>query len=217
MLTRNQVILMLFFTTGPSKKAMNFRTLFTLGGNEVDAFVPVESIRATSARFANTAYGFFLGKRAAYLVVVNYFSSMDGLDTMLENGPWFIRNNSLILKKWDPNVNLLKEDVGNVLVWVKLYGVPMTGRSSYARAMVKVQADVEMKDTIVVVMLKLSKEGFYTCTVRVEYEWKPFRCACCKVFGHIQEECPKNPCLGVAKNLKKPSQTPKGVSVGPKV
>ena len=44
------------------------------------------------------------------------FSSMDGLDTMLENGPWFILNNTLIPKKWDPDVNLLKEDTGNVLV-----------------------------------------------------------------------------------------------------
>ncbi|GKF10462.1 hypothetical protein Tco_0048388, partial [Tanacetum coccineum] len=72
--------------------------------------VPVESIRAISERFANTAYGFFLGKRVAYPVVANYvrntwgkyglvksmlnsstglfsfqFSSMDGLNAMLEN------------------------------------------------------------------------------------------------------------------------------------
>nr|GEY62342.1 hypothetical protein [Tanacetum cinerariifolium] len=54
------------------------------------------------------------------------FSSMDGLDAMLENGPWFIRNNSLILKKWIPDENLLKEDVSIVPVWVKLYGIPIT-------------------------------------------------------------------------------------------
>ncbi|GJW34268.1 reverse transcriptase domain-containing protein [Tanacetum coccineum] len=54
------------------------------------------------------------------------FSSMEGLDAMLENGLWFIRKTPLILKKWNPDVNLLKEDVGNVLVWVELHGVPMT-------------------------------------------------------------------------------------------
>ncbi|GKB34076.1 homeobox protein knotted-1-like protein 6, partial [Tanacetum coccineum] len=47
--------------------------------------------------------------------------------------------------------------------------------------------------------------------VRVEYEWKPPRCVCCKVFGHVQEECPKNLGAGETKNLKKPSQTPKGI------
>ncbi|GJY28054.1 hypothetical protein Tco_0403821 [Tanacetum coccineum] len=80
--------------------------------------------KAISECFANTNYGFFLGKKVAYPVVANYvrntwgkyglvrsmfssstrffsfqFSSMDGLDAMLEHGPWFIRNNPLILKK----------------------------------------------------------------------------------------------------------------------
>ncbi|GKE24879.1 putative reverse transcriptase domain-containing protein [Tanacetum coccineum] len=139
------------FTDGPSRKAMNFCTLFTLAGNRVDVAVPVEFIKVISERFANTVYGFFLGKYVAYLVVANYvrktwskygmvksmlnsstgifsfqFSFVDGLDTMLENSPWFIRNNLLILKKWNSDVSLLKEDVGNVLVWVKLYGIPVT-------------------------------------------------------------------------------------------
>ncbi|GKA09202.1 late embryogenesis abundant protein, LEA-14 [Tanacetum coccineum] len=111
-------------TGKPSGKKANVRTLFTPGGNVIDMFVPVDSIRAISERFANTAYGFFLGKKVAYLVVANYvrntwgkyglirlmlslstglfsfqFSSIDGLDAMLENGPWFIRNYPLILKK----------------------------------------------------------------------------------------------------------------------
>ncbi|GKE83883.1 reverse transcriptase domain-containing protein [Tanacetum coccineum] len=151
---------------------------------------------------------------------------MDGLDSMLENGPWFIRNNPLILKKWNSDVNLLKEDA-NVPVWVKLHGVPMTaysedglsviasklvtplmldlytsdmcmqswGRSSYARAMIELQADVALKDTIIVAMPKLIGEGFYTCI----------------------DECPNNICSNVVKNLKKPSQAPRGVLVGPKV
>ncbi|GJS88429.1 zinc knuckle CX2CX4HX4C containing protein [Tanacetum coccineum] len=53
-------------------------------------------------------------------------SFMDGLDVMLENGPWFIRNNPLILKKWHPDEN---RDTCSVLVWVKLYGVPITAFS----------------------------------------------------------------------------------------
>nr|GEX08006.1 hypothetical protein [Tanacetum cinerariifolium] len=55
--------------------------------------------------------------------------SMDGLDFMLENGPWFIRNNPLILKRWHPDENLLKEDVSIVPVSVKLHGVPVTAFS----------------------------------------------------------------------------------------
>ncbi|GJS47822.1 retrovirus-related pol polyprotein from transposon TNT 1-94 [Tanacetum coccineum] len=100
---------------------------FIDNSNKVDVVVPVESIRAIIERFANTAYGFFLGKRVAYPVVANYF-------------------------------------------W----------------------ADVDLKDNIMVFMPKLIREGFYTCNVHAEYEWKPPRCTCCKYFGQVQDKCPKN-------------------------
>nr|GEX27100.1 hypothetical protein [Tanacetum cinerariifolium] len=143
-----------YVTGKPSGKKLNIHTLFTPGGNGIDVVVPVDSIRATNA--------------------------------MLENGPWFIRNNPVILKKWHPNENLLKKDVSIIPVWVKLYGVPVTafsddGRSSYAKVMIELRADVELKDNIVLVMPRIKGEGYYTCNIR---------------------------------NLKKTSQTPKGISVG---
>ncbi|GKE46649.1 putative reverse transcriptase domain-containing protein, partial [Tanacetum coccineum] len=203
-----------------------------------DDVVLVDSIRAISERFANTAYGFFLGKKVTYPVVANYvrntwgkyrlvcsmfsssielfsfqFSSMGGLDAMLEN------------------------------VWVKLHGVPVTAfsedglsaiatkpgtplildsytsdmcmqswdMSSYARVMIELRANMELKDNIVVAMPKITREGHYTCNVRVEYEWKPPRCLSCNVFGHIHEECPKNTGAGEKKTVKKPNQTSRGV------
>ncbi|GJV18340.1 hypothetical protein Tco_1367360 [Tanacetum coccineum] len=119
-------------------------------------------------------------------------------------------------QKWHLDVNLLKEDVSTVPVWVKLDGVPVT-TSSYARPMNKLRADVELKDNIMATMPKITREGYYTCNILVEYEWKSPRCACCKVFGHDQEECPKNIGNGEMKNLKKTSQTSKGIPVGQKV
>nr|GEX70830.1 hypothetical protein [Tanacetum cinerariifolium] len=180
-------------TGKPIRKKVNIHTWFTLGGNGIDVVVLVDSIRAISKRFSNTAYGFFLAKKVAYPVVANY-------------------NNPLILEKWLSDENLLKEDVNTVLVWVKLYGVPITafsedGRSSYARFMIELRADVELKGNIVVAMLKITKEGHYTCNVHVEYEWKPPRCSSCMFFGHIHEECLKNMGSGEKKTVKKPSQT----------
>nr|GEW42599.1 hypothetical protein [Tanacetum cinerariifolium] len=60
------------------------------------------------------------------------------------------------------------------------------GRLSYARAMIKLQPDVELKDTIIVAMPKLL------------------------------DVCPKNIGSDVAKNLKTQSQAPRGVLVSPK-
>nr|GEX94638.1 hypothetical protein [Tanacetum cinerariifolium] len=159
-----------------SHKGLNFRILITHAGNGADVDVLLESIRV--------------------------FSSMDGLDSMLENGLWFICNNLLILQEWNLDVNLMKEDVVNVLVWAKLYGVLVTkfnkdglsviftkldtplildsytsymciqswGRSSYARALIEIRADVELKDTTMVAMPKHVREGFYMSTIHVDYD-----------------------------------------------
>ncbi|GJW40842.1 nucleotide-diphospho-sugar transferase [Tanacetum coccineum] len=223
----------------PSGKKVNVRTLYTLGGNVIDVVVPeywgkyglVRSMFSSSTRLFSFQ-----------------FSSIDGLDAMLENDPWFIRNNPLILKKWHPDENLLKQDVSTIPVWVKLYGVHVTafsedglsaiatklstplmldsytsdmcmqswGRSSYARVMIELRADVELKDNIVVAMPKITREGHYTCNVHVEYEWNP-RCLSCKVFRHIHKECLKNTGAGEKKTVKKHSQTSRGVSVGPRI
>ncbi|GKB64555.1 hypothetical protein Tco_0920741 [Tanacetum coccineum] len=39
--------------------------------------------------------------------------------------------------------------------------------------MIELRGDVKLKDTIVIAMPKLVGEGFYMCTIRVEYDWKP--------------------------------------------
>ncbi|GJS22013.1 hypothetical protein Tco_0450645 [Tanacetum coccineum] len=84
--------------------------------------------------------------------------------------------------------------------------------SSYARVMIELRADVELKENIVVVMPKINEEEFHTFNMHVEYEWKPLRCACCKIFGHTQVECPKNLDLHAGAGetrKKKPSKAPK--------
>nr|GEY25647.1 hypothetical protein [Tanacetum cinerariifolium] len=199
-------------TGKPNEKKVNVYTLFTPGGNGIDVVVPVNSIRAISERFVNTAYGSSTGLFSFQL------SSLDGLDAMLENGLWFIQNNPLIVKNWHMDKNLLKEDVSTVPVWVKLHGVPVTTFSEDGLSAIATKlADVELKDNIVAVMPKITREAHYTCNVRVEYKRKPPRCSFCKVFGHIHEECTKNTGAGEKKTVKKPSQISRGVPVGPKL
>ncbi|GJW37519.1 hypothetical protein Tco_0060439 [Tanacetum coccineum] len=153
-------------TREPSRKSVNFRTLPASTWNRADVAISLES--------------------------------NDVMDVMLENDPWFIHNNAFNLKKGNPSVNLLKEDVGIVLVWIMLHGVPITafikdalrviatklgtsvmldsytsdmcmqswGRSSYSRSMIELRADVELKDTIVVLCQNLLVRGSI-CTLYV--------------------------------------------------
>ncbi|GJV74832.1 zinc finger, RING/FYVE/PHD-type containing protein [Tanacetum coccineum] len=51
-----------------TRKSVNFCTLAALVENGADAAISLESVQATSEWFANTSYGFFLGKREAYPV-----------------------------------------------------------------------------------------------------------------------------------------------------
>ncbi|GJT30397.1 hypothetical protein Tco_0910672 [Tanacetum coccineum] len=59
-------------TGEPNRKNANFHTLLAPSGNGVDVAISLEFVRAVSKRFANLVYGFFLGKRVAYLVIENY-------------------------------------------------------------------------------------------------------------------------------------------------
>ncbi|GKC79622.1 hypothetical protein Tco_1130396, partial [Tanacetum coccineum] len=187
-------------TGEPSRKSVNFYTLFASTGNGADVAILVEFVRAISERFANTVYGFFLGKRWRIPLLIIMSRTLGNLD-----------------------VNFLKEDAGNVSVWVKLHsfsmpafsedglsviatklGTPLMldsytsdmcmqswGRSSYTKAMIELRAAVKLKDTIVF--------------------------SSCKVFGHVLDECPKKIVLDVMKNLNNPRQAARGVQVGPKV
>ncbi|XP_021992554.1 uncharacterized protein LOC110889344 [Helianthus annuus] len=67
------------------------------------------------------------------------------------------------------------------------------GRSSYARAMIELNADNELKDHITIAIPKMDEDGFILERVKVEYEWRPLRCSTCCLFGHDDNTCSKKP------------------------
>jgi hypothetical protein len=134
----------------PLKHVSNFRRLeCSKKKADVDLSVPMNVVEEVNLRFENTLYGYFLGQRLAFPVVDYYvrnawakfgiqkvmmnvkgffffkFNSSKGVDDLLENGPWLIRNVSIILKPWTLNTNLLKEDLTIIPVWVKFHDVPL--------------------------------------------------------------------------------------------
>ncbi|XP_035837268.1 uncharacterized protein LOC118485122 [Helianthus annuus] len=67
------------------------------------------------------------------------------------------------------------------------------GRSSYARALIEVQAGVEFKKSVTVAIPSLEGLSHSMVEVKIEYDWEPLRCSSCCVFGHDDSSCPKNP------------------------
>lgn len=132
----------------PKKHVSNFRRLECSNKRaDVDLSVPMKVVEEVNTRFENTLYGYFIGQCLAFPVVDYYvrnawakfgiqkvmmnakgffffkFNSSKGVDDVLENGPWLIRNVPIILKPWTLNTNLLKEDLTNIPVWVKFHDV----------------------------------------------------------------------------------------------
>ncbi|GJW64410.1 reverse transcriptase domain-containing protein [Tanacetum coccineum] len=65
------------------------------------------------------------------------------------------------------------------------------GRISFARALIEISSDRELKEELVVVIHVLDGTGYTKETIIVEYEWKPPHCVDCKNFGHSHEHCRK--------------------------
>ncbi|GKD35459.1 zinc knuckle CX2CX4HX4C containing protein [Tanacetum coccineum] len=108
-----------------SQKTVNFRTLLMPAGNGMDVHVQKEIVSVVNERLNNTVYGFFL----------------EGIEAMLESSPWLICNVPLVLKKWTPNVNIMKDDVCNIHVWVKFHDVPITAFTEYVLSAIATKLD----------------------------------------------------------------------------
>ncbi|GKB49863.1 hypothetical protein Tco_0900616 [Tanacetum coccineum] len=65
------------------------------------------------------------------------------------------------------------------------------GRMGYARALIEISAENELKNEIKMAVPIVKGEGHTIERMRVEYEWKPPRCPDCLVFGHDQTSFPK--------------------------
>ncbi|GKB02469.1 hypothetical protein Tco_0830558 [Tanacetum coccineum] len=142
--------------------------------------IPIEAVEEVSARFANTLFGYFIGKRLAFPLVENYvkntwakfglervmlqngffffqFATKEGMEKFIENGPWLIKLVPLILNVWTPNSKLKKDEITSVPVWIKLHKVPIVAYSNtYARALVEVSADKELMDSLLLLFHSLT-------------------------------------------------------------
>nr|GEU60577.1 hypothetical protein [Tanacetum cinerariifolium] len=178
--------------------------------------IPIDAIKVVNARFVNTLYGYFIGDRLAFLLVENYVKNtwakyglkriqlheefyLFQFDTRegMENGPWLIRRVPLILNEWIPNTILKKDEIKHVPVWVKMHHVPIVAYSdigsTYARVLIEIPADVDLMDSLVIVIPQCDREGHTFAMIKIEYEWTPPRCASCKIFDHVSDKCPKLP------------------------
>ncbi|GKD10867.1 zinc knuckle CX2CX4HX4C containing protein [Tanacetum coccineum] len=69
------------------------------------------------------------------------------------------------------------------------------GRSSFARCLIEINAYDVLKESLTMGVPLIEGSGFTIEIVNIEYEWKPPRYDLCKIFGHVQDHCPKKASL----------------------
>nr|GFB43337.1 zinc knuckle CX2CX4HX4C [Tanacetum cinerariifolium] len=118
-------------------------------GASVNISIPRKVVQKVNSGYLNTLYGYFIGKRMAFPVVEYYaktnwakhglkrimmnakgffffqFDTSQGLEAVLECGPWMFGNSPIILKKWTVKTSLLKEELTRIPVWIKFHDIPL--------------------------------------------------------------------------------------------
>nr|GEU39800.1 hypothetical protein [Tanacetum cinerariifolium] len=124
--------------------------------------IPMEAVESVNARFVNTLYGYFIGDRLAFPLVENYvkntwakyglkriqlheefflfqFNTKEGIESVLDNGPWLIRRVPLLLNEWTANTIVKKDKIKRVPVWVKMHHVPIVAYFDVGLSLISTQ------------------------------------------------------------------------------
>ncbi|GJT65696.1 zinc knuckle CX2CX4HX4C containing protein [Tanacetum coccineum] len=146
----------------PSKKTVKITELYNNEVVEGGGVAMLLQWKEVSSRFTNTLYGYFIGKRLAFPLVENnvkntwakyglkrvmldesfflfQFKTKEGMESVIENGSWLIRNILLILNVWTPNTCLTKDEIKSAPVWVKLHHVPIVAYSEIGLSLIITQ------------------------------------------------------------------------------
>lgn len=208
-------------------------------GKEVADMDPI--VESGSAKWSRTLIGHFVGYHMSHRellgnlrrmwrpyqfsdVMMNNsglyfcnFNSVDGMQTVLENGPWFVDNKPFFVQKWEPGICLSKPEVTKVPVWAKIFNVPLEAwnvdgisriasrlgipiimdrittemcEKTYGRAsFARVLVEVDSSKELLNEVEIYYKSIDRSMVLEVEYPWKPPVCENCKVFGHILKNC----------------------------
>ncbi|GJY88374.1 DNA helicase [Tanacetum coccineum] len=139
---------------------VNFRVLFNNETVEDTDFVlPVENVMVARNKFANSLVGFFVEKVWLSLYVRYRDGTSHGErpldDSFIKSQPW----HTVKMVMLDAFTSAMCSDP-----W---------GRMGFARALIKVSAEKELKKEVVMVVPNVDREGHTKERMPLEFEWKP--------------------------------------------
>ncbi|XP_074288780.1 uncharacterized protein LOC141613937 [Silene latifolia] len=141
------------------------------------------------------------------------FKEMKDKEEVLNAGYHMFDNKPLIVKPWQEDVDLLKEEVKVVPAWIHIHGLPLKfwgtclpsiaglvgpyvksdaatvekTRLGFARTMIELKVGQAFPSSV-----KFRDENGQIVRLKVEYEWKPILCGKCKGLGNESKNCRKD-------------------------
>nr|GEV97110.1 zinc knuckle CX2CX4HX4C [Tanacetum cinerariifolium] len=130
------------------KKLLDIPSEIDSNGNEIVMFDDV-MVAEGSKRWERTLCDYFVGygmsvnelrynlrrmwSRHGFKDIIDFnngvyfmkFNTGEGLDFIVNKGPWMVKNKPLIVQKWDINVCLDKTEPNTIPLWVKICNVPL--------------------------------------------------------------------------------------------
>ncbi|XP_074277924.1 uncharacterized protein LOC141601531 [Silene latifolia] len=138
------------------------------------------------------------------------FKTVEKMKEVVKPGHFMFDNKPVIINEWSPEVDLVKNNVQTVPIWLKLsgldlkfWGVACLKRISalireffrydeatihktflgYARMLVDVQVNESFPDSI-----QFKDEKSKTRDIKVEYNWVAVKCTQCNGIGHSKDQ-----------------------------
>nr|GEU85579.1 hypothetical protein [Tanacetum cinerariifolium] len=205
--------------THNTQPRVNFRSLIIDEHVEnSDCVLPMEHVIVAQNKFANSLVGFFVGKKVAFQLVQNYvkntwtkfgfqyvmhndddvyyfkFTSMTGLEQVTKVPVWVKIHKVPMVAYSEDGLSIIATQIGKPIMldaFTSAMCAEPWGRLGFARALVEVTAEKELKSQVTMAVPMVNAEGHSMAKMDVIYEWKPSRCDECLVFGHTNEQCPK--------------------------
>ncbi|XP_057250015.1 uncharacterized protein LOC130591113 [Beta vulgaris subsp. vulgaris] len=138
---------------------------------------------------------------------------MESRDIVLNDGFQFFDKKPLIIKAWSPDLDLSKEVIHTVPMWIQLHKLDLKywgekslakiagqvgkvlrtdqatskrERLQFARVMIEAEVNQGFPDQI-----RFLNEKEVLTSIDVIYEWKPEKCGKCDQYGHLSDNCKK--------------------------
>ncbi|XP_059645947.1 uncharacterized protein LOC132289371 [Cornus florida] len=200
-----------------SETASDFKNLtFHSNLREKKVSISEDDVAEEIKFWSSSVVGYVMGKKPYY----HYFKSFvekrwskNFSLVYLKDGFFLVRfHDDSDVMKWSKNVNLVKEVLESVPVWMRIYDLPVHCRKQqvvsmicssfakpiymdvsksnidkgrYLRVTVEVNVKEELPDSMVVDIHGVD------CVLEIEYEWKPQICTLCQRVNHVKEKCPQ--------------------------